>query len=261
MNFHGTFNGITCINGKVVVNITIFDMLEKLTKRPPFACVWWFWMIGYLLAKEVDNLFSINQLLPTSIKLFTLNESFDDYTCSIMGAFSMATLEKRPHHFAPIGHTKVFAHKIPRICTLNYATHPSNHTKVSFQCILLFHHVLPMKLEAMLHKFWVMLAIVRNIKMILSKGPCLLIIGIILRVMTKTNEYQYANLVRVPMVHTLYLIMDLKGIIIGKVHNWHNTLIWKSFQASLELFVFPTHHKVMFHKMLELWFQIIYHFI
>ncbi len=76
-----------------------------------------------------------------------------------------------------------------------------------------------MKLEAMLHKLLVMLVIITNIKMILSKGPCLLIIGIILRVMMKTNEYQYVNLVRVLMVHTLYLILDLKGIIIGKVHN------------------------------------------
>ncbi len=66
-------------------------------------------------------------------------------------------------------------------------------------CIPLFHHVLPMKLEAMLHKLWIILAIVRNIKMILSKDPCFLIIGIIFRVMTKTNVYQYVNLVRVPM--------------------------------------------------------------
>jgi hypothetical protein len=64
-----------------------------------------------------------------------------------------------------------------------------------------------------------MLAIIRNIKMTLSKGPCLFIIGIILRVMMKTNEYQYVNLVKIPMVHTLYLIMDIKGIIINKVHN------------------------------------------
>ncbi len=155
-----------------------------------------------------------------------------------MGAFSMAIPKKRPHHFTPIGQTGVHVHKVPRLCTLKLCYTTIWPHKMPFQCIPLFKNVLPMKFEAMLRKLWIMFVIVKNIKMIFNKDPCLFIIGIILRVMTKTNVYQYANLVKVPM-HILYLIINFKRIFFGKVHNWHETLVWKSFQVILELFVFP----------------------
>jgi hypothetical protein len=84
--------------------------------------------------------------------LFVPNEYFDDYAYSIMGAFSMATPKKKPHHFAPIGHTRVPTHKVPRLCTFELCYTSIWPHKVPFWCIPLFHHMLPMKLEAMLHK-------------------------------------------------------------------------------------------------------------
>jgi hypothetical protein len=94
------------------------------------------------------------------IELFTPNKPFDDYTCPIMGTFPMTISKERPHHFAPISHARIPTHEIPRLCAFELCSTLIQPYKMPFKAILMFHHVLPMNLETMLHKFRIMFMVI-----------------------------------------------------------------------------------------------------
>lgn len=181
------------------------------------------------------------------IELFTLNKPLNDCTCPVTKTFPMTTSKEKPHHFAPISHARIPIHEIPWLHAFELCSTPIQPYKMPFRAILMFHHVLLMNLEAMLHKIKIMFTVIWNIEMIFTKYWCLFIIGVKIRFMTKKNVYYYTNLIWV-LMHALYFILDPKRIVFSKVHHWHNVVFWKRLQTGLELFVFPSSYKIMLDK-------------
>ncbi len=124
-----------------------------------------------------------------NIELVTPNEPFDDCPYPVMKTFPMTSPKKRPYHFASISHARVPTHKIPWLCAFELSSTPIWPHKMPFWAIPMLHHVLPMNLEIMLHKFKIMFVIIWYIKMIFIKYCCLLIIRAKIRVVTKTYVY------------------------------------------------------------------------
>jgi hypothetical protein len=71
--------------------------------------------------------------------------------------------------------------------------------------------------EAVLNKFGIMLAIIKDIKMILCQNLGILIIDIKIKVRLICNMNQNNNLVGMPM-HVLHFILHLEIVIFNKIH-------------------------------------------
>ncbi len=59
-------------------------------------------------------------------------------------------------------------------------------------------------------------------------------------------------------MHTLYFILNFKAIVFSKIDYRDNNVIWKGFKAIAKLLVMPPCNKVMTHKILQLWLQVLH---
>ncbi len=75
--------------------------------------------------------------------------------------------------------------------------------------------------------------------------------------MAKTNVHQNINLVTM-LVHALHFILNFKSVVLSKVNNKHH---YVGKERSFEILVFPMCNKVVFNKMLQFWFEIVYELI
>jgi hypothetical protein len=115
-------------------------------------------------------------------------------------------------------------------------------------CTPMFHLMLPMHFETMLNKFKILFPVIRNVEMVFDENP---------------YGSSHVGLQRkhictkiVPM-HTLDLILHLKGVVFNEINYQHHNVCWKWCDAFFELFVFPSCHKVMFYNVLWLRLHVI----
>ncbi len=70
----------------------------------------------------------------------------------------------------------------------------------------------------MLHKFGIMLLIIKNMKMVLNQNARIFIIRICMKIVPKCDMHKNINMECVPM-HGLNFILGLKTVIFSKIHN------------------------------------------
>jgi hypothetical protein len=63
------------------------------------------------------------------------------------------------------------------------------------------------------------------------------------------------------VMHALHFILNFKSVVLSKVNNKHHYVGREKFNASFEILVFPPHNKIVFNKMMQFWFEIIYELI
>ncbi len=182
-------------------------------------------------------------------------EPLDESPSSIMGSFPMTNPKKGPNHRTPTYQIWITSHKIPKLMRYKLAYIIIWPNKMNRRSISSVKHVNPMFLQTMLHKVWIVLAVVTYIKMILGDQIRICIIRVPIRVGMIGDMDQNWNLIKVPM-HQLYLILNCKEIIFYKInHRCNEPQLHKS-QTQSKLHVLPISNKVMVHKILKLRLQI-----
>jgi hypothetical protein len=62
-------------------------------------------------------------------------------------------------------------------------------------------------------------------------------------------------------MHTLHFILNFKSVVLSEVNNRQHCVGMERFNASFEILVFPLCNKIVFNKVLQFWFEIVYELI
>ncbi len=127
--------------------------------------------------QKCNNFLGILQFHPMGIELFSLKKPFHHSPCPIMGTLTMAITKKTLNHSTTYNHVRILWHKIPRVISFKLRCTTIIPHIMPLWCIPMFHHMLPMKVETMLNKLWIMLLVIKNVKVVLNENPWFLSYG------------------------------------------------------------------------------------